>query len=58
MLLVAYLRQPSVRARALRPAERNLLTPMIRWSSNKDASAVSVTLGFGRAGPARRAARA
>src|SRR5215218_3828086 len=34
MLMVAYLRQPSVRARALRSGERDLLTPMIRWSSN------------------------
>jgi hypothetical protein len=47
MMLVAYLRQPSVRARALRPDDRNLLTPMVRWSSNKDASAISVRLGFG-----------
>ena len=47
MLLTAYLRQPSVRGRALRPDERNLLTPMVRWSSNKDASAISVKLGFG-----------
>jgi hypothetical protein len=47
MLLTAYLRQPSVRARALRPEDRNLLTPMVRWSSNKDASAVSTRLGFG-----------
>jgi len=47
MLLAAYLRQPSVRARPLRPDERDLLTPMIRWSSNKDASAISGTLGFG-----------
>jgi hypothetical protein len=47
MMLVAYLRQPSVRSRALRPDERDLLTPMVRWSSNKDASAVSVKLGFG-----------
>jgi hypothetical protein len=47
MMLVAYLRQPSVRARALRPDDRNLLTPMVRWSSNKDASAISVELGFG-----------
>jgi hypothetical protein len=47
MMLVAYLRQPSVRARSLRPDERDLLTPMVRWSSNKDASAVSVKLGFG-----------
>ena len=47
MMLVAYLRRPSVRKRDLRPDERNLLTPMVRWSSNKDASAVSVKLGFG-----------
>ena len=47
MMLVAYLRQPSVRARDLRPGDRNLLTPMVRWSSNKDASAISVKLGFG-----------
>ena len=47
MFLVAYLRQPSVRARPLRPDERDLLTPMVRWSSNKDASAISTKLGFG-----------
>jgi hypothetical protein len=47
MMLLAYVRQPSVRGRALRPDERDLLTPMVRWSSNKDASAVSVKLGFG-----------
>ena len=47
MMLVAYLRQPSVRARDLRPGDRNILTPMVRWSSNKDASAISVKLGFG-----------
>ena len=47
MLLAAYLRQPEVRARALRPADRNLLTPMIRWSSNKDASRVNRLLGAG-----------
>jgi hypothetical protein len=47
MLLTAYLRQPSVRARALGPGERDLLTPMVRWSSNKDASAISSRLGFG-----------
>jgi len=47
MFLVAYLRRPSVRARPLRPRERDLLTPMIRWSSNKDASAISAELGFG-----------
>ena len=45
MLLVAYLRRPEVRARALTPDDRNLLTPMIRWSSNKDATAVFERLG-------------
>ena len=40
MLLVAYLRRWSVRERALRPADRNLLTPMVRWSSNVDATRV------------------
>jgi len=47
MLLAAYLRQPAVSSRALRPADRNLLTPMIRWSSNKDASRVNRLLGPG-----------
>ena len=47
MLLASYLRQPSVRSRALRPSDRNLLTPMIRWSSNKDASRVNHLLGPG-----------
>ena len=47
MLLAAYLRQPAVRGRALRPADRNLLTPMIRWSSNRDASRVNRLLGPG-----------
>jgi hypothetical protein len=47
MLLVAYLRQPSVRARSLHPADRNLLTPMVRWSSNRDASRVREALGLG-----------
>ena len=56
MFLVAYLRQPSVRSRPLRPDERDLLTPMVRWSSNKDASAISAKLGFGAlARVARRA---
>jgi len=56
MLLAAYLRQPSVRSRALRPSDRDLLTPMIRWSSNKDASRVNHLLGPGALG--RLAARA
>ena len=47
MLLAAYLRQPAVSRRALRPADRNLLTPMIRWSSNRDASRVNHLLGPG-----------
>jgi hypothetical protein len=47
MLLAAYLRQPAVRSRALQPSDRNLLTPMIRWSSNEDASRVNHLLGPG-----------
>jgi hypothetical protein len=45
LLLVAYLRQPDVRARPLRPDERQILAPMIRWSNNHDASAVVTKLG-------------
>jgi beta-lactamase class A len=44
-LLVAYLRQPGVRARALRPEDRRLLAPMIRWSDNATASSLVVRLG-------------
>jgi len=47
MLLTAYLRRPPVRSRALRPSDRNLLTPMIRWSSNRNASRVDQLLGPG-----------
>jgi len=43
MLLVAYLRRES--GRDLAPADRNLLTPMIRWSSNRDATRVFEALG-------------
>jgi Beta-lactamase enzyme family len=45
LLLVAYLRQPDVRDRPLRPDERQILAPMIRWSNNHDASAVVAKLG-------------
>ena len=45
MLLVAYLRQPAVRRRPLAPADRSLLSPMIRWSSNDDATRVFEALG-------------
>ena len=48
LLLVAYLRQPDVRSRALRPDERQILAPMIRWSNNHDASAVVSKLGTAR----------
>jgi hypothetical protein len=47
MLLVAYLRQPAVRGRALTPTDRAMLTPMVRWSSNVDASRVRDAIGFG-----------
>jgi hypothetical protein len=45
MLLVAYLRQPDVRARRLRAAERALLGPMIRRSDNAAASQVCNIVG-------------
>jgi hypothetical protein len=48
MLLVAYLDLPSVRARALEPADRALLAPMIRRSDNAAAGRV-----FGIVGAAR-----
>jgi hypothetical protein len=56
MLLVAYLRRPGVRRRALRPAERALLGPMIRRSDNAAASQVCNIVGTG--GLARLARRA
>ena len=56
MLLVAYLRRPAVRARALRRADRRLLAPMIRRSDNVAATRVRDTLGS--TGVARFARRA
>jgi hypothetical protein len=56
MLLVAYLREPEVRRRRLRPADRALLGPMIRWSDNPAASQVCNVVGTdGLARLARRA---
>lgn len=45
MLLVAYLRQPSVRDRPLAKADRDLLAPMIRWSDNVAATRVRDIVG-------------
>jgi beta-lactamase class A len=45
MLLVAYLRQPDVRDRPLRDADRDLLEPMIRWSDNVAATRVRDIVG-------------
>lgn len=45
MLLVAYLDLPSVRGRALRPADRALLAPMIRRSDNACAGRVLGIVG-------------
>jgi hypothetical protein len=45
MLLVAYLREPNVRERALRKADRDLLEPMIRWSDNVAATRVRDIVG-------------
>ena len=47
MLLVAYLRQDSVRDRALSEGERDLLGPMIRRSDNSAATQVRDMLGRG-----------
>jgi hypothetical protein len=56
MLLVAYLRQASVRDRALTPAERALLGPMIRVSDNDAANRVFGVVGTpGLLGVARAA---
>jgi hypothetical protein len=55
MLLVAYLRRPDVRERALRAGDRALLGPMIRRSDNAAASAVCNIVGLeGLARLARR----
>jgi Beta-lactamase enzyme family len=48
MLLVAYLRQPSVRNRRLRDDERALLEPMIRVSDNEAGIQVAALLGDGQ----------
>jgi hypothetical protein len=48
MLLVAYLDLPSIRNRALRPADRALLRPMIRQSDNDAATVVLHTVGSAR----------
>ncbi|MBA3263544.1 MAG: hypothetical protein H0T69_13955 [Thermoleophilaceae bacterium] len=45
MLLVAYLREPAVRARPLREADRGLLEPMVRWSDNVAATRVRDIVG-------------
>jgi hypothetical protein len=47
MLLVAYLDRPSVRGRALREDEREVLGPMIRASDNDDAQEIFDTVGQG-----------
>ena len=45
MLMVAYLKQPSVRHRDLTDDDRALLRPMIRWSDNATASRLVSLLG-------------
>jgi hypothetical protein len=56
MLLVAYLRQPSVRNRRLHTDERSLLEPMIRASDNAAGIHVAALLGDGRVERLARAA--
>jgi beta-lactamase class A len=56
MLLVSYLRRHSVRHRRLRPADRRLIVPMVRWSDNFSASVIRRIVGDrGLRGLARRA---
>ncbi len=57
MLLVAYLRQPSVRKRRLRDDERALLEPMIRISDNAAGIQVAALLGEGQVERLAHAAR-
>jgi hypothetical protein len=45
MLMVAYLRRPDVRTRALKPRDRRLLGPMIRRSDNATATHVRTLVG-------------
>jgi hypothetical protein len=46
MLMVAYLRRSDVRGRPLRADERALLDPMIRYSDNDAADAISARVGL------------
>jgi hypothetical protein len=45
MLLVSYLRRPTVRARPLRPTDTRLLAPMVRRSDNATATRVRDIVG-------------
>jgi beta-lactamase class A len=45
MLMVTYLRRPSVRHRDLRAEDRRLLGPMIRWSDNATATRIRDIVG-------------
>lgn len=47
MFMVAYLRQPSVRDRALKDSDRRLLYPMIVRSANEPATVIANRLGPG-----------
>lgn len=59
MLMVAYLDHPDVRGRSLTAADRALLDPMVRWSSNAAATRVRDFVGNGAlTGLARRAGMA
>jgi len=48
MLLVAYLDHPSVRSRALRDADRRLISPMVRRSDNPTATRIRSFVGARR----------
>ncbi len=57
MLLVAYLNHPSVRDRALRGADRRLISPMVRRSNNPAATRIRAFVGARRLRQLARRAR-
>jgi hypothetical protein len=57
MLLVAYLRRPDVRGRALRADERALLSPMVSYSDNDAADAINARVGMAGLSAVGRLAR-
>ena len=57
MLMVAYLRRTSVRARPLHRGDLRLLAPMVRWSNNRAGTRVHTLVGGGALARLARRAR-